>query len=325
MVAEDMKVVDLEGQNLNITNVFEPNGMIIIDSLLFIVDSKGEFCFHVFNTNTFRPVVEFGRKGRGPDEFIDPVIINHVVNTTGRPEVLSIFDRSRKRISYVSIPSIPGNPDTIIKSENLPPEMGKVAGIIYSDDSNAIYIPYEEDFSGRFSIYDYAEENQTFTPFLPSPGFKIHANNLYPVYATSSYCTDENREMFVAIPALMGELDFFGLSGTYLHTSVIERRRELRKAREKELVFNVPGVYYYLSSISAVDDRIYVLICRKEYPDFKSVSDAQIYVFDWDGNAYIRYGLDREITQIAFDRRNNQFIGYSNSDFNLPFIKYELK
>lgn len=322
---KNIETINLEGQSINIKNIFEPNSIVIKDSFLIILDSKSEYCFHIFNANTFKPVAQFGRKGRGPDEFMDPVIINEVVNTYSPERYISVFDRVRRRLSYIYLSELLGTFDYKIKSELLPTEMLKVSNIIFKNDSTALYIPHEEGNPGRFSIYNFKNESLVYTPYLPTLGFKVHQNNLYPIYATSSFCTNKSKNKFVAIPALLGELDFYTLSGKYIHTTVIERRQEIRNAKNAELLFNIPGVYYYFSNLVSVDDQIYALILRKEYPEFSSVSNSNIYVFDWDGNPLVCFSLDREISHMAYDPNSKSFIAYSPKDVDLPFIKYDVK
>ena len=130
---------------------------------------------------------------------------------------LLIFDESRRRIIRINILDILLNKENATKSELLPLQMLEVSDIIYYNDSIVLYCPCcHEANTGRFSIFHFYTGEKTYTPHLPTLGFKVHPNNLYPIYATSSVCVNEKRNRFVAIPALLGELDFFDLSGNYI-------------------------------------------------------------------------------------------------------------
>jgi hypothetical protein len=320
---KSLKTTSLIGRNICISNVFEPNSLTVQDSFLIIVDAKSEYCFHIYNTKTFKLVNEFGKRGRGPDEFINPVITSIKSENDGYRDDLIIYDRTRRRLSQINISNKISNPQYKIKSELLPKQMLNVTNIIYRNDSIALYIPYDEGNPGRFSIYNFNKESRTFTPYLPKLGFKVNPVNLYPIYATSSSCVNINKNRFVAIPALLSELDFFNLAGEYLHSSVIERCNEIKYAKNEKIIFDMPGVSYYFTNVLSVNDTIYALITGKKYPDFRNKTTSEIFVFDWDGKPIEKFLLDREIYLFSYDRNNNSFIGYSPNDQEFPFIKYE--
>ncbi len=119
-----------------------------------------------------------------------------------------IYDEGKNIVSKIDIQKILSDDKNAITSEIVPAKMDFISDIIFTNDSIAIYIPWGEKSNGRFSIYMYNTEEKYLTPYLPDFGFKVHTNNLYPIDNTASASVNKARNKFVAIPVLMGELDW---------------------------------------------------------------------------------------------------------------------
>jgi hypothetical protein len=314
----------LVGDSIPMNNIYEAHKLIALDTLLIITSFNGDYFFHIYNINTFKLIKEFGKKGRGPDEFLAPRITMQRLDNNLDGSDLLIFDEGRKTISSINILYILLNKEDGIKTRELPKQMVSISDIIFMNDSIAFYAPSGNENLGRFSIYHFSTTERTFIPYLPDLGFKVHANNLYPIYATSSACVNESKKRFVAIPVLLGELDFFDFSGNYIKSTIIERVNEIKNAKYEKMIFQTPGVGYYITDLQSVNDKIYALFTTKKFPNLKNKSISEIYVFDWDGNPIEKYVLDREINSFAYDSSNNRFIGYSTNNNEYPLFKYDL-
>ncbi len=321
---KNITTTTLLGDSIPMNNIYEAHKLIALDTLLIITSFNGDYFFHIYNINTFKLIKEFGKKGRGPDEFITPRITMQRLDNNLDGSDLLIFDEGRKTISSINIPDILLNKENGIKTKILPNQMMIVSDIIFMNDSIAFYTPSGDANLGRFSIYHFSTAERTFTPYLPDLGFKVHANNLYPIYATSSACVNESKNRFVAIPVLLGELDFFDLSGSYIKSTIIERVKEIKNAKYEKMIFQTPGVGYYITDLQSVNDKIYALFTIKKFPNLKNKSISEIYVFDWDGNPIEKFVLDREINSFTYDSINNRVIGYSSNNNEYPIFKYDL-
>lgn len=316
---------NLSGHNIDLNGIFEPHRMTIIDTFLFISCLNGDYFFHILNLKTLKPIQNFGLKGRGPNEFLSPRLFNgqRIINDNGANKVL-IYDEGKNIISKIDIQKILTKDKNAITSEVVPTNMDFVSDIIFTNDSIAIYLPWGEKNNGRFSIYNYSLRKKYFTSYLPDLGFKVHSNNLYPIYNTGSASVNEGINKFVAIPVLMCELDFFDLTGNYLGSTIIERVKELEYAKNEAMIFTAPNIRYYISDIQSTPDIIYVLLTTKLYPDLRNNGFSEIFVFDWNGNPIEKFILDREISTFCYDTEYKRFIGYSVNDLEGSFVEYKL-
>jgi hypothetical protein len=320
----ELDSIKLHGENIRIKGIYRPSSIFILDTFLIIVSLDNEYCLHIFNANTFELIKKYGRKGRGPDEFMDPVLTWQRIADTHDGKTLLIYDSKRRRLSEINIMDLLSDSKKGIKSEVLPKEMINVSNIIFVKDSVALFSHSNEGNPGRFGLYNFKSHKTAFSPYLPDLGFKVHPNNFYPLYNTSGACVDLQKQRFVAFPCLLGELDFFDLSGNYFQSTIIERVDEIKNAKYEKLIFETPGVRYYMTDLQSFNDKIYTLCTILIYPDLNNRPISEIYVFDWDGNPIKKYVLDREIFPFSYDARNNRFIGFSNYDEEYPFISYEL-
>ncbi len=317
----------IKGENINIPGVYEPTGILAIDTLLVVISPNNDYFFHIYDIKTFNLIKKFGTKGRGPGQFIAPVFTGQKMARTPDGVNLLIYDWMRKRISNIKLLDELTIPGYKVQSELLPKQMINVSNIIFRNDSIALYIPYDEESPGRFCIYNFKSGERTFTPYVPDLGFKIHPNNLNAIYNTHSSCVNARRHCFVATPCLLGELDFFDMSCNYLGSSIIERSDEVKNAHYSKMIFETPNISYYFTDLQCYDDRIYALYTIKKYPNLDNETNSEIYVINWNGNPIKKYILDREISNFTYDSTNNRFIGYSHrlEDAQSPFVKFELK
>lgn len=315
----------LNGKNIYLEGIFEPHRMVIVDSLLIITSYQGDYFFHIYNLTNHKLKKEFGRKGKGPDEFLSPRIFNGQRTIKENDStLLQIFDEGRRTINKINILKILLDDVDAIRSEPIPSQMIKVSDIIFKNDSVIFCIPFDTD-KGRFFIYNYNSLKLRITEYQPDLGYKVHENNLYPLYNTATACLIKQNRCIVAMPVLMGELDFFSLNGEYQGSSIIERVDELKYAKHEKIIFQAPNMRYYISDIQTVNERIYVLLTIKLFPDLKNKTTSNIYVFDFDGNPIHKFSLDREINTFCYDSLNNRFIGHCVDELENPFIEYQFE
>ena len=164
--------------------------------------------------------------------------------------------------------------------------------------------------------------------YLPKLPFDVHDNNKYPIYTNVSSCVNADENKFVATPNLLGQYDFFDLSGNFLHSSVIHWDQDLiNAAPSANLVFKSP-ITYYQTEIRNYNSLLYSLYTASEKKGQQLIPpmNSKIYVLDWDGKPIKEYILDSPVYSFAFDSNNNCFYGVKvNSDsFEISIVKYNL-
>lgn len=315
--------IDLAGKVIVNIQPQQVEKLKIVDSVLIIVNRKGNHFFEYYNSNNFELLGKYGKSGRGPGEFISPIPTGEFYYNSEDGPVIHVYDWIRRRISYINIRESIHNKSYICKYKELPNNLRNIFGIIFDNDSIFILIP-DCDGKSRFVIYNRKSNSIKYIPFIPKliKG-GIHENNQYYVYATYGNCVSLKRQYFIAAPAGNGQMDFFDFSGNYLKTVHLQDNKYLKAAKYGKDVQLVKGFNIFYSDIQIVNDEIYALYTIIEIPDLNAIGKSKIYVFDLEGHPKREYVLDKEIVCFAIDPINNRFIGYSENENQLVMFKYK--
>jgi len=294
----------------------------IIDSILVIVNSEGDYFFEYYNCNNFELTGKYGIKGKGPGEFLYPQLTGDFINKTLTETIIKVFDWNRKSISYVDLYKSINEKSYICKSYNLINDLKNASGVIFSSDSLIGIIP-DHLLSSRFIIYNSKNHSINHIPFIPELAkWDIHRENRYYLYATGGHCVYKDQ-FFIAAPAGNGQLDFFDLTGNYLKTLHIRDNNYLKEAKYFKSVMEIDGFNVFYSDLQIVNEEIYALFSVITIPDLKKITNSRIYLFDIEGNPKKEYILDKEIHRFAIDTINQRFIGLLTNVGDLVSFSYE--
>ncbi|NMA49779.1 MAG: hypothetical protein GX947_08465 [Tissierellia bacterium] len=302
--------------------------LICIDSFL-VVQKSEEPIIQIYNNKTFELLAEFGKKGRGPNEFISPELLNQTSfdSTNGSP-VVCLYDKNRRRFVKVNILCAVNNmPNRIYTEVPIPKHDQIFTYFFYRDDDLLIATPETES---RFIIYKDSSESFKTVPFLPKPNFKIPELLLDFVYRSTSFI-DKDRGLMVSAPIFMGEIDFFDLDGNYLSSSIFFPREGLKKDLTSYGV-NGSGFdpKYHIFQLHA-NKKFIIALNYNNYQsaflnnDSSTLSNQNIMVFDWQGNPVKKFVLDNSyfIKSFAVDWGKNRFYGYCSNENEHTIIMYE--
>ncbi len=310
----------LKGVPITSIKPYYPYKIMVEDSLLVILNRKGQNFFQVYSTNTMNLLVEFGSKGRGPGEFNEPTFTNQKVNINGKLYHV-IFDRIGKQISYIDFKDYVKDKSTTNNYESLPDNFGGVARFAYHSDSLSIMIP-SNGGGGRFIMF--RDKKKEIIGYLPELPFPIHKDNYYPLYANKSSIVNTKKRKFVGSLPMLGQYDFFDFSGKLLYSTVIHRDENLKnKVSSTPISFKKP-VTLYQTELKAEGDLIYSVYYKYTAIEGSSSAIARIHVLDWDGKPIKEYILDRPILSFAYDKINNCFYGVAPYEEDYQIIKYDL-
>jgi hypothetical protein len=315
LVSEFPKEEHLKGipiKNIMIQSKGNVN-LLSIDSFL-VIQKREEKYFQIYNTNNYELLSEFGTKGRGPNEFIFPELLNQISydKITNSP-LFCVYDYNRRKFTRINIiNAINKRTNEVFTNKPIPKYPQYFTYFFYRDDDMMIATP-ESD--ARFVIY--LDSLQTFitVPYLPNTEFPIKEELKSSVYRSTLF-VNKNKGVLVSAPILLGEIDFFDLEGKYLTSSIFSQRENLRKALTN---FTTNGKAfdpkYYIVQLHANEKYIYALNYNNYQSDFlekNEFSKQSILVFDWAGNPVKKYILDNThfIKSFAVDWRNNRFYGY---------------
>lgn len=302
--------------------------LICVDSFL-VVQKSEEPVIQIYSNKTFELLAELGKKGRGPDEFIFPELLNQTsFDSTNSSPVICIYDYNRRRFVKVNILyAVQNILDRIYTEVPIPKYDQYFTYFFFRDDDLLIATPEAES---RFVIYKDSTESFKTVPFLPEPDFKIPELALDFVYRSTSFI-DKDRGLMVSAPMLMGEIDFFDLDGNYLSSSIFFPGEELKKDLTS-FGGNGSGYdpKYHIVQLHANKNFVIALNFNNYQGAFLdndsiTLSNQSIMVFDWHGNPVKKFVLDKSyfIKSFAVDWEKNRFLGYCSSENEHNIIMYE--
>ena len=301
----------LSGETIEDIHLQEVRTIRIIDSIIVILNKKGDYFFEYYNCNDYKLLGKYGKKGKGPGEFIDPNLIGEFYRKVGKRTILNIYDWKRRRMSYIDINESIHNSSYICKSDRIKNNLVNISDIILDNDSTIIIIP-DLDGTSRFEIYNKLQNTIKHVPFIPQiVNGGVHRNNQYYLYATSGNCVCPKKQFFIAAPNGNGQLDFFDFYGNYLKTIHLRDNEQLKEFKSGRDVQTINGLNIFYSDLQIDNDEVYALFTVVKTPDLRAIDKSKVFVFDLDGNPKREYILNKEIHRFAIDSVNKRFLGFS--------------
>ncbi len=297
----DMKPFELV--NTALQDCYSPSNVAVIDSLLFILDSKELFQFvKIYHKNRFTPLGGFGKIGKGPGEYINPTNIS--VNEGLK--IVMFLESPRKRIncfklgSAINNPS--GNPSPCLRypiDDSLMPIssfflLDNWHVMVSTSRSNACYTIIDSVGTIVESFGDIAQDRQGLSQFA--------FNNFYSrPFAYSA----ERRQ---AISAFM---KFDAIQTYNFGTNVTETYRGINYKRVLPEVapdgVNILNTYLAFASIKQHGPLIFASFLGGitfNPADYSSTLPSDILVFNWQMKPVARLKFPVQIEDFAVDGSN---------------------
>jgi hypothetical protein len=312
----------------NITLFSKGNvNLISIDSFLVIQKSEEPF-FRIYSTNDYKLLSEFGKEGKGPNEFIYPELLNQTsYDKSNNSPIICVYDYTRRNFTRINILNLVKNQtDQIYNNIPIPMYDQYFTYFFFRDDNLLIATPERE---WRFVIYKDTVQSFVNVPYLPSVDFSVGEELKAIVYRSASY-VNKKIGVMASAPLLLGEIDFFNLEGQYLSSSVFSSRKILKYDLENIDKIRGNNPKYFIEEIHANDNYIYALNYDNYQNDFYvtgNYTNQSILVFDWEGIPIKKYILDKQhfIKSFAIDWKNNRIYGYDSNELNNTIIVYQVK
>lgn len=300
-----------------------PTKVLVTDSLLIVFNKEGKFLFQIYDKASLALITEFGNKGRGPSEFNEPKFTGQVVKKGGKDFHL-VYDWRAKQLSFINFEDHIADKTTPIEQIELPKSLWDTHRIVYYSDSLSIMVPSGiKEKVGRFILKKKDDEVEEIG-YLPELYFEVHKNNLIPIYMNVGSTVNTEKNLFVATPKLLGQYDFFDLSGNYIRSTVVERDKDIEKASSSKLIFNEPITHYSIEPYGT-DALIFSLYNTMTKQEKLVYSNSEIHVLDWEGIPLVRFKTDRLIVSLAVDEQSKVFYGISYFEDKFSIVKYDYK
>ncbi len=329
---EDLSRVDIKSfQDIKGEKYYELNNLICCNDL--IIDEKfliiNDWCsdngfFHVYEYSPIKFIKSFGKKGRGPGEFISPLFCKNITN---RSNVFSVFDLNlRLKVDYKlsdigsEVPQEDGI--YIVNKEELSDDIFPCINITYID--SCVYGNDVNFAGGLFFIYDMKTNQKILIDYLPVEFYNNHQFIKKRSYIYENKLVVNREEGRIAVGmSYFNQIHFFDLKGNHLKSvSVGDDTLPILN----ELYFAGKDSFFYCIDIYATNDFVYILWGGQKLLDYESniVTDSFVIVFSWEGLHMKTYKIQNSNT-IGINPDNTKlFAAVKDSDGTTEISGYDI-
>lgn len=289
-----------------------------IDSLL-ILSKLQDPLINVYRDENYNHIADFGRTGRGPNEFTTPPFVRHYLK---EGDETNIFAYNQSLLKWLKIDleaSMEANEIILNKAFDFPAELRGAGQIFYVNDTMIMGV-YDDHFykkldglRGGFYYYPETGEVETF----PLYNLSIEPNepdNVMPATnfnaRTSSISPD--RSKFATVMVNFPGLEIFGVGSDsptryLLDADPPPATLDLKTYKQGEFI-------QYYNYIETTNNYIYLLKTGILDKNWDSAYQTRIQVIDWKGNPQAQYIIPDKysIAMFVVDEKNERFYGISH-------------
>ena len=317
--------IELDKQETGIQVLSRGNVNLLVVDTLLIVQKSSEPFLEIYDTNTHKLLTTFGKQGEGPGEMLVPELINQREFENGSP-IITLYDFKRRIVNKINLKNLIQENEPVLKQNPLPFKGNYVLYFFHADQN---FVMGTTEGNGRFTHYSYENDSTKFIPFLPQTEFEVEENFKEIAYR-STVTINKEKGLFAAFPILLGQVDFFDLSGNFLSKTYFEDPDKIKEGffikDEKER----QDSYMYVSDSDSDQNYIFGLNMNNNSSIYRggSLSRKQkIEVFDWEGSHIKQYVLNDDLPSesFAFDEKHNRFYTYCREceDSNLSYFNVD--
>ena len=312
----------LVGEPLFSTTVAVPYDLTVIDTLLVILCSEGEFVFEVYSTNTFNLQTRFGKRGKGPSEFIEPYFMGQKESLDELNQSFYIFDRIRRRISKIPLKEALSG-ECEFEVSRLPTELPYTQMVFHFDQD--LIVSKGDDKMGRFQIVDRTSDKTISVGYFPEYNISYDKIHTEQVYRFGSLCINPHVKEIAISPYYFGNIDFFDYSGRYLRSIRFSDIKLFEECLRNDC-FSSSSQKLFIYDMELTNNIFHGLNVNNSPKDIVmgSPGNSKIIRFSWDGSSLEEYELDQYIDNFTFDKSNNCFFAISEKREDTPFLRFQI-
>lgn len=306
------KVLNLESEGvLSTINIH------IIDSLIIIQELGNTYNFTVYNKNTLKLIGKFGRQGRGPAEYLYPIMMKQKI-VKKDSAYLIIFDLNRHRIDYINILGAVNKENYYPKSikfqnQKLAQFYPMDVAVITVDSfliGNSIRNP-----EGRFFCYDIYNSKLVWEPFYPIPKIMPHEGLLLRDLYMCDLALRPTGKDIASASLYFERIDLLDKKGKLVRSIVFENQ-------DKEPVFSTTSKkqgHQYFTSISVNQDYIYAVNKDRDINNREIIDTVSLIKATWDDKGIPPeiFKLTPKVNKIAVDDNNQVLYGIKTTSSEL--------
>lgn len=302
--------VILKGQKTELSETLSAIDLKIVDSLLIILTYGDSYKFHIYNKNTLKPIGNFGREGRGPSEYVIPLIMSQKKKIRDS-SYLIIHDNTLKRTNYVNILKAINNtnyyPKSIKSRDTKISQVDIIGSAVIAADSFIVGTSNNSK-AGRFFCYDIYKNILTWEPYYPVTKIlpdKIVQNELYSSYLALR----PNASDIAAASLFFKRIDILDKKGRLKRSIIFDQKEEPDFSNADR--WPPKGSHEYFTSVSVTQDFIYALDIDLNVDDHKIKDTVSLIKTSWEdlGTPPEIFKITPKILKMAVDEENNKLFG----------------
>ncbi len=286
----------------------------LVDTFIIIRTVK-EDIFQVYSLNSYKHLGFFGKKGKGPREFIAPRFLGQAGSYDS---VLGIWilDRAKNKYSLINLQaSLIQNKTVTVKEYSLPEEL-MPASIFYINERCLIGA-----CENRQLVFNYDPEKSAivYQPImkLADPGIPAEVERML-YYNDCSLKPDKSK--LVSLMSYLPRIDIYNGDATHYTTFFTG---SMPKNINASAVINGDIIDYY-EDIFLTDHYIFLLYVNQLDNEVAEIEkNILIQVLDWEGNPVHLFEIPDYILKFAVDKKNG--IIYGLNYLKDGVYKYDIK
>jgi hypothetical protein len=322
-ISEVPKAVVLKGNPIPLVKIGYPFLNMLGNNLITLNKSDTNL-FSVFETQNFSKIAAFGSIGNGPEEFIMPTFSTKVNESFKANDELLIHDLETNTISSIQLNIEDAIAKPKILSKKIPNTgAGYVRKVVLESDSTLIFMP---ENLGRLAFYDKKSGETRITPYISETHYPIVEENKWMVYQ-SVLSINVSKKLIAAAPLLLGELDFFDLSGKLVRKIIYDDHNHMSEELSNSNVTK-SNLRLYASDIQSNESSIFLLVTDQSFTEVRNKTynnQSRILEFDWDGNYVNQFVINNYSKSFAYDKNNQKFYIFNENDEQIPLWSYSIK
>lgn len=284
-----------------------------IDSFLVFSSGSSEYSFLVYNENEDSVVLEFPKKGRGPDEqTVSSITQVRRANGSVEIDILGLNEHSIMTMDFYR--SIEKQHVEVIRKTELPPNTTYVHT---SDDTVAGIVLFDEyDYSLQLFDVGSMERKGTFLPFSPD------ANS---GFITGTCLMKDDGTKCLWAMQWMDKFNILDLNNADRSASYSTSLETMPDLQLYDHIKDMPpaSVTAYYTSARVTDSDIYLLYSGFSIDEADKMTQMEIQNFSWDGRYKNRYIISEIIDSFVVSDDGSAIYGYSWNEYKL--YKYNLR
>ena len=274
-----------------------PEDLMLLDSLLVVHDSYQQAeCFHIFRKSDGAFIKSFGKKGRGPGEFMDIGSVNN--NYDGS---ITVYDPNYKKIVVFDISNILHDQKPYFKEYSVTKAPNFITQMLLYKDK---FIAKGNDDKLRYGFWNPSDQVfQAIYTDYPQLSNEDEDNWALTDFAVKVRLSPDGKTLATAT-YIGGILELFNINddGFKLKTErfFFEPRYNYAQGAKPRWITTSSESIIGFEDLFLTNDAIYGLVWGVERPMMEK-SKPHLFGFDFDGNPVKSYMLNEELESVAVD------------------------